>query len=288
MKQSFQNSFTLIELLVVISILGLLSSLVLLSLQGAKDQADISKAMESSHVTRVTLGINLVGEWRLDEGLGIDVKDSSGYDNHGILGNGLCTPGNGTCPAWANGVFNKALEFDGIDDYVSCGEDKNLDISEEITVSGWYYLFSDPNVDGNNTYRGMVRKGSNYRVLLEENREVSCSVYIGTVRQKVDSLNCGGNYLMPIGQWQYVVFTYDGAIGNGRIYLNGELETSCNYAVGNFDLNNDSVIIGRDGSTIPTWPGIIDEIQIYDRILSTTEIQQQYVQGAIEHGVVLK
>ena len=60
------KSFTLIELLVVVSILGLLSSLVLIGLQGAKDQADIGKAQEFSHTVRVSLGADLVGEWRLD------------------------------------------------------------------------------------------------------------------------------------------------------------------------------------------------------------------------------
>ena len=65
-KIKFSKGFTLIEVLIVVSIIGLLSSIVLVGLDGAKDQAEIGKAQEFSHVVRVTMGADLVGEWRFD------------------------------------------------------------------------------------------------------------------------------------------------------------------------------------------------------------------------------
>ena len=123
-----ERSFTLIELLVVISILGLLSSLVLVSLQGAKDQADIAKAQEFSHTVRVTMATDLVGEWRFDN----NTNDSSGYDNNGtIVGDS----------GYVDGMFGQALEFDG-NDHVDCGDNDGLINSQEMTIELWFNVDS--------------------------------------------------------------------------------------------------------------------------------------------------
>ena len=61
-------------------------------------------------LTSVTEGADpsLVGWWRLDEGNGTNVSDSSGYGNHGTI--------NGD-PQWIEGFIGKALQFEGVEDY---------------------------------------------------------------------------------------------------------------------------------------------------------------------------
>jgi hypothetical protein len=70
----------------------------------------------------------LIGWWKFDEGQGKIAYDSSGYDNHGILGGD---------PQWVNGVIDGGLELDGDDDYVSIDSIAPMMTSNNFTVSAW-------------------------------------------------------------------------------------------------------------------------------------------------------
>jgi len=56
--------------------------------------------------------------------------DASGNNNTGVLING---------PAWVEGKHGSALSFDGADDYVNCGADSSLNITNSMTASAWIY-----------------------------------------------------------------------------------------------------------------------------------------------------
>ena len=62
-----------------------------------------------------TTKAELVGWWRFDEGSGTIANDSSGNGNDGTF--------NGD-PQWVVGYFGGALEFDGSDDWLDCGNDQ--------------------------------------------------------------------------------------------------------------------------------------------------------------------
>ncbi|MDP1624281.1 MAG: type II secretion system protein, partial [bacterium] len=124
MKKHNQKGFTLAELLVVISILGLLASIVLVSTSGATERARIAKILQWSQSLHSLLGADVVGIWRLDENPaihGTTMVDSSGNGNNGTL----FTNDGATNKAVA-GVVGGALSFDGVDDYVSCGNGSSL------------------------------------------------------------------------------------------------------------------------------------------------------------------
>jgi hypothetical protein len=70
----------------------------------------------------------LIGWWKFDEGQGNIAYDSSGYDNHGILGGD---------PQWVSGVIDGGLELDGDDDYVSIDSIAPMMTSNNFTVSAW-------------------------------------------------------------------------------------------------------------------------------------------------------
>ncbi|MEM3407840.1 MAG: LamG domain-containing protein, partial [Nitrososphaerota archaeon] len=74
----------------------------------------------------------LVLSLHFDEGSGNIAYDSSGYNNHGKLVNG---------PTWVDGKFEKALSFDGVDDYVEINNSPTLNPTNDgFTISFWMRL----------------------------------------------------------------------------------------------------------------------------------------------------
>ena len=70
------KSFTLIEILVVIVIIGILSAFIIVSMVGVSDKARIAKSQAFANSLRNSLLINLVSEWKLNDGSGTTASDS--------------------------------------------------------------------------------------------------------------------------------------------------------------------------------------------------------------------
>ncbi len=73
----------------------------------------------------------LVSYWTLDEA-DIDgniAKDTAGPNDGTIYGD----------PVTAEGKVGETLQFDGVDDYVDCGTDDSLKMSDAFTLESWVY-----------------------------------------------------------------------------------------------------------------------------------------------------
>ena len=79
----FKDGFTLIELLVVISIIGFMSSVVLASLNTARERARIAGIQQFDANVYHALGDSAVGIWDFDEKSGTVFNDRSGFGNNG-------------------------------------------------------------------------------------------------------------------------------------------------------------------------------------------------------------
>ena len=79
-------------------------------------------------VANADIADGLVAYWPLDEGGGTTTADASGNGNDGTL----------NLPGWDSGKFGGALNFDGVDDYVDCGNPSILDFGTgDFTISAW-------------------------------------------------------------------------------------------------------------------------------------------------------
>lgn len=213
----------------------------------------------------------LVAYWALDDGQGTVVKDGSGRGHDGTLKND---------PQWEKGRVGGGLRFDGLDDVVEVPHHEDFNVQNGVTLLGWFFISSEPDTGPGNDWRLMIgRNGFKpYGLLLEQSRRLSGSVDINKERQLVRS-----TVQLPIGEWVHVAYTYDGATGVSRIYINGQLDVEETLARGPIDITENIVRISLPKAMNPVnveefhaWLGLIDEVRMYGRTLSAGEVQAIY------------
>jgi prepilin-type N-terminal cleavage/methylation domain-containing protein len=274
------KSFTLLELLVVIIIIGILASIVVVSMSGSTNSAEIAKGKAYSQQVHALLGYQVVLDLNFNEGDygtcpdGTDVCDASGYNNNGEIYNDNAT-------YISSPIDGYSLSFNGTSDYIDCGNDASLDINNEITLETWVKYNVAPN-----SFNGVVvGKGtlgssdySGYYIYSRglAGNEIQFAYGHGTANTSATfSMSAYG---IVQGQWYHLVGTFDkdGGINNIKIYLNGvNVGNGTNsFAIKNTSLN---LRIGQDSTHFP-FSGLIDEVRIYSVALPSTEIQKHYVQ----------
>jgi hypothetical protein len=91
---------------------------------------------------------------------------------------------------------------------------------------------------------------------------------------------------LPTGQWNHVVATYNGsnAATGLKIYINGAEQSvarSANNFPGSGILNNETLKIGTDtGATSAVFGGRLDDVRVYNRLLTSGEVSSLYASGA--------
>jgi len=209
---------------------------------------------------------NLVGWWKLDEGMGDIVLDWSGHDNHGTLANG---------PIWAEGNDGGALQFDGSNDYVNLGTPAELYIPDNYTYSAWFRVGEDINGDSDAQYLLCIGSRSDLVFGVEDAVGVDgdLALHYYDTAPGFNSLGMGKT-VWSSGDWHMVAGTKDSATGH-KIYLDGELKNSDTNT--NDDNYNTSrmISIGAMGwNNDEYFNGTIDDVRIYNRTLTQDEIQK--------------
>ena len=210
----------------------------------------------------------LKGWWPLNDGSGQTVRDWSGQGNNGFLGSTSSADAND--PAWIRGVFlGSALRFDGTDDFVTIPDSPDLE-PQKMTVAAWVRNNGTP---GN--FRYIMGKGAynctNSSWGLYTGPDGGLGFYIA------DSSEF---YRSPLqdqsiwdGQWHHIAFQRKGT--TLLAYTDGAPGVATT-AVPTVPLSSASpLLLGRSNWTCCPYrlQGAVDDVRIYSRALSATEIQ---------------
>jgi hypothetical protein len=205
----------------------------------------------------------LVGYWNFNEGSGNIAYDSSGSGNDGTI-HGATRVDNGSC--------EKALSFDGVDDYVET--DPATFQSNDITVEAWIYPKSF------SSYKCIVHKGdrigANNLLFAFDLISNKISFFISSNGNNWDSTV--GTTNLELNKWYHVVGVYRSSDKFFAVYVNGTEDNSKSSTLSSLYHDDSKYWIGAryDNSQFRSdryFKGIIDEVRIYDRALSEEEIQ---------------
>lgn len=227
------------------------------SFDGIIDEVRISNVayttFDLANPPSVILG-ETVALWHFDS----DADDSSGNDNNGTIYGASWIPAG---PTWTSGLFDGALSFDGVDDYVEIPHTTSLDITDQIAVEAWINLDT---VDKNDPLGGtIIRKGA--WPIVDPPPTWGFDIKWGKLRAFIYDEDspyiANGATVLSAGVWYAVAFTYDGS--ELQIYLNGVPDGSPTSHMGDIDSTSASVWIGRKDQ-VDFFHGTIDEVRIWN------------------------
>ncbi|MHC4694392.1 MAG: LamG domain-containing protein, partial [Planctomycetota bacterium] len=193
---------------------------------------------------------DLVGWWRLDETSGTTAYDSSPSGNDGTL------TGN---PQWVAGRVLGALQLDG-DDWVNCGNGAELAITNTITVTCWV------NPTGFVGRQGFAGRDGGYTFKVHEAGRL-CFTTPGILDHESAAT------ILTAGTWQHVAATFQASQANGLIFYLNAVETDRLNASA-MNAGGGPFRIGANQFAGENLTGMIDDVRVYNNILSESEIEE--------------
>lgn len=200
--------------------------------------------------------------------------------NHSTLMNGVAF-GNLIHPS---GIFGAPRKFDGINDYVNCGSDSSLDTTDAITIEVWVKTTAaaTQRMVGKSGDSGDSWVGWSFLVNSDGTLFSRCHI--------TDNRDVQSNETVNDGNWHHIVAKAEAGQlrkiyidGNEATYSTQETAESGTYT------NSQTLKIGRHTySAIQYFNGSIDEVKIYNRALSASEVVHNHTHSPIyymQHGI---
>jgi len=226
------------------------------------DNASVTATKEFT-LTILAAVTGLIAHWKFDEGSGTTAGDSAG-SNTGTLVNG---------PTWATGQVNGALDFDGVDDFISLPDMGTVE-SYPFTFSAWYK--SSSKTADVLLFQGLASESSK-RVMLYFNTDVGGEGRITYNLKNSPNLEVEIIGSDSDGLWHHAVGV-SRASNDHELFVDGvSIGTSTND---NGTHSVDTAFIGKSVEANSEFTGVIDEVRIYDRALTNQEVLDLYNEGA--------
>jgi len=205
----------------------------------------------------------LVAAYGFAAGNGTTTADASGNNLTGTLAGGT---------TWTTaGKYGNALAFDGMTSYVDLGNPPALQLTGSMTWSAWIFATANPPDDGQIIAKSGANDGWQFKTSPDTGPHTfGVAVSAGTTAhtQRYSTAT------RALNTWYHVTGVYNATAQTLDIYVNGVLDNgvlSGTVPAAQFN-SGQSVNIGRRAGGF-YFQGIIDEVRIYNRALTQTEIQ---------------
>lgn len=230
-----------------------------------QNQTEIGGSKETS------ISDGLIGYWSMN-GKDIDWRSQTVYDRSGAGNNGV-TVNTSTTTSPTMGRIGQALSFDGSTSYVQVQGSTSINSPTNLTMSAWVKLAgSQPSPTGITTKEQGDCTNSSYAFEINGFTPNFIVESTGSVRDAVTGS------ALPTGQWKLVTGVYDGSTAS--IYIDGTFVSSVSHVQG-IKSTAGTFQIGRQKLCSPVrfFNGSIDEVRLYSRALSASEVKRLYNLG---------
>ncbi|PJE74353.1 MAG: hypothetical protein COV01_02545 [Candidatus Taylorbacteria bacterium CG10_big_fil_rev_8_21_14_0_10_41_48] len=223
------------------------------------DATEVSALYRSGEVTKKTVSQNgLIAWWKFDEGTSTKVNDFSGNSNTGTFVGS---------PSWVTGKFGSAISTNNTSgDYINA---PNVDIGADWTATAWFkYPLSSIGPTWNTLFRGDTASGDHQVIVQKSTNLLGMYDNNGT-----NFRSTGFNMTTLSSGWHHITVVGTGTVQN--FYIDSAY-------VGQTDKKSTTNIrsIGNYWGSNQNW-GTFDDVRIYDRALSTSEISSLYKETAL-------
>lgn len=229
-------------------------------------------------------GSSVKGLWHLDEGAGTAIDSSYCGKNGNTAG----------AVQGVSGKIGTAYEFDGINDYVDMDSSLFPPVPPRLTVTLWAKTNETGNLAAGKGNTAFYHGWDGEFVLGQDFASDKTFFAYDWVTPSDNSPHWAGivgTTPMVRKVWYHIAVTWDSISDRAELYVNGVLENQTTLGA-EWELRDavtyhpttigaNTQIYGRDY----LWNGTLDEVSVYNRVLSPQEILDDYKRGILNLSI---